>query len=227
MPRLSLRWGSEEFELFPQRALFWPSEEMLLAADLHIGKPAAFRAFGMPVPDGTTASTLRTLSQLLEATRAARLCILGDLLHSRAGRDAATLWAVEQWRASHPKLEFVLVRGNHDRSAGDPPDSWRVECCDGPMVVRDVALLHDPDQFDGIAGRYIAGHVHPVMTLHDNDGTSLRMPCFCFGRRRGLLPAFGAFTGGGQVSPGREDRIFLAGDGHVIEAPLPARVETK
>jgi len=227
MPGLLLQWASEEFELLPQRALFWKREGMLIAADLHLGKPAAFRASGLPVPGGTTGSTLEALSTIIEACTATRLLILGDLLHARAGRNQATFHTVAEWRARHTSLEIALVRGNHDESAGDPPSEWGIECCDGPLTIRDIAMVHDPSRAPRRAAHFIAAHVHPVFSLHDDDGTSLRLPCFCFGVRRALLPAFGAFTGGGRWDIKHGDRVFLAGDGHVLEAPLPLLLGSK
>ncbi len=71
--------------LLPQRAVFDPAERTLFVADVHFGKAAAFRALGAPVPKGTTADNLARLTALMEATGAARLVVLGDLLHARAG----------------------------------------------------------------------------------------------------------------------------------------------
>jgi len=218
---LPLHWASEDFELLPERALFWSRQRALIAADLHIGKPAAFRAWGVPVPGGTTESTLERLSRLIKKTRAARLLILGDLLHARAGRDPATLQTVTDWRSRHANVELILVRGNHDHAAGDPPSSWNIDCCDGPLTLQRIDFVHDPASAPRSRRCFIAGHLHPVISLHDDDGTSLRLPCFCFGRRRGLLPAFGAFTGGGHLAVENGDRVFLVGDGHVVEAPVP------
>ena len=39
----------------------------------------------------------------------------------RAGRVAALDASFKAWRAAHPDVEVVLVRGNHDDRAGDPP----------------------------------------------------------------------------------------------------------
>ena len=42
----------------------------------------------------------------------------------------------------------------------------------------------------------------------------MRLPCFRFGARAGVLPAFGAFTGGFEVNDGvrREDVYVIAGE---------------
>ena len=44
--------GHAELRLLPERAVWWAEQETLLVADLHLGKPASFRAGGAPVPEG-------------------------------------------------------------------------------------------------------------------------------------------------------------------------------
>src|SRR5689334_15853896 len=111
----------EEVVLMPEHALWMPQRKTLLVADAHFGKAATFRAGGIFVPRGTTATTLARLERARARTNATRVVFLGDLLHAREGRSPETLRLVADWRASRADVEVVLVRGNHDRAAGDPP----------------------------------------------------------------------------------------------------------
>ena len=61
------------------RTLYWPARKTLFLADLHLGKGAAFRAEGRPVPEGSTAETLRRLSNAICETACERVILLGDL----------------------------------------------------------------------------------------------------------------------------------------------------
>jgi DNA ligase-associated metallophosphoesterase len=200
--------------LLPQRAAWLPEEHTLLVADAHIGKAHSFRRLGVPVPSGTTADGLQRLGALLQATLARRIVFLGDLLHAARGRQPAALQAVAAWRAQWPDVELLLVRGNHDRHAGDPPPDWRVNCVDEPYSLpglTGLALAHHPE---AAAGAYVlAGHVHPAVVLGGRAHQRLRLPCFHFGTGVGVLPAFGAFTGSHVLPRGPGDRIFaIAGD---------------
>ena len=112
--------------MMPERALYLPEEETLLVADVHWGKAASFRASHIPMPTGSTAADLARLSQALLHSGARRLVVLGDLLHARSGRQPGTLAAVSAWRERHADIEMVLVRGNHDMHAGDPPAELRI-----------------------------------------------------------------------------------------------------
>ena len=134
----------ETLWLLPERAVYWPRGGALIVADVHFGKAATFRAGGIPVPGGTTAAMLRRLSAALDATAAARLLILGDLLHARAGRAPHTLEQVAAWRATRSALHITLIRGNHDSRAGDPPGDWGVEWLDAPVVESPFVWLHEP-----------------------------------------------------------------------------------
>jgi DNA ligase-associated metallophosphoesterase len=140
-----VRLAGEEILLLPERALFWPRAAALIAADLHWGKAATFRAAGIPVPAGTTSADLARLDAALERTCARRLLVLGDLFHARAGRVAAgTRAELRRWRGLHPKLEILLVRGNHDRHSGDPPEDLRINCVNAPAFVPPFILRHEP-----------------------------------------------------------------------------------
>lgn len=111
----------ERLVLLPERAIYWPDRATLVISDLHIGKAAAFRAAGVPVPELTTGAMLDRLTAAIVRTQAGTILCLGDLLHAASGRTPAALDAVHRWRERHSDLTFILVRGNHDtrgRSAG-------------------------------------------------------------------------------------------------------------
>ncbi len=203
--------GGTPLRLLAQRALFLPEHGLLLVADAHIGKAVSFRRLGVPVPGGTTTETLQRLTDAVAACGARHVVFLGDLLHSARARAVATWAAVAQWRAEHRGLELTLVRGNHDSHAGDPPPEWQVRCLDGPLRLDGLALAHHPDPVDD--AYVLAGHVHPAVRVGGRARDSLRLPCFHFGPRVGVLPAFGAFTGMHVVPRGPGDRVFVvAGD---------------
>jgi len=61
----------------------------------------------------------------------------------------------------------------------------------------------------------LAGHIHPAVRL-SGDGDSVRLPCFWFSPRVGVLPAFGAFTGSATVRPREGDQVFVIADGEII-----------
>ena len=192
--------------LLAQKALYWPGQKTLIIADIHFGKAASFRAQGIPVPRGTTTQNLLALDELMAAHEVSQIIFLGDFLHARAAHATATLSRMLEWRKLHPDLALTLVRGNHDRHAGDPAASLGIEMVDEPYTVGPFSFCHHPDL--DTPGYALAGHIHPVFVL----GTrfeSLRLPCFVVGAKRMILPSFGAFTGGFAIAPEAGDRIFV------------------
>ncbi|MFT3817101.1 MAG: ligase-associated DNA damage response endonuclease PdeM [Rubrivivax sp.] len=209
--------GGEALLLLPQRAVYLPAHRSLLVADAHIGKAQSFRRLGVPVPSGTTAGTLARLDEALRATAAERLIFLGDLLHSARGRGAGTLAAVQRWRAAHAQLDCLLLRGNHDRHAGDPPADWRVQAVDEPFALGGLVLKHHPDPHEG--AYVLAGHVHPCVVLGGRAHDRVRLPCFHFGPAVGVLPAFGEFTGMHALRRAEGERVFVVRGDEVLAVP--------
>jgi uncharacterized protein len=213
-PGLVARVAGEALRLLPAPAAYLEAAATLLVADPHFGKAATFRAAGLAVPGGTTAGALARLDAALATTGARRLVFLGDFFHARSGRVPATLAALAAWRARHPGLEVALVRGNHDRHAGDPPPGLGIRCVDAPLLEPPFALCHHPDP---VAGAYVlAGHLHPAAVLRGAGRQRERLPCFWLADRVGVLPAFGEFTGTAEVRPAPGDRVFVVADGEVL-----------
>ncbi len=190
---LSASCGGETVELHAARALYWPRGRTLFVADVHLGKGAAFRAGGIPVPRGATANDLARLATLVARTRAGTLCVLGDFLHAATGRVPALDTAFRAWRDAHAGLSVRIVRGNHDARAGDPPAAWAVDVVDEPHALPPFLACHVPQA--PRTGYALCGHVHPGVRLAGRGRESVRLPCFVLGRRRALLPAFGRLTG--------------------------------
>ena len=212
---LTLELAGAEVLLMSDRSLYWPAARTLLVADAHVGKAATFRASGIFVPRGTTSATIARLEDALARTGATRLVFLGDFLHAREGRSPETLRLVGEWRASHSDVDVVLVRGNHDRSAGDPPESLGIRCVDAPMVELPFAFVHHPAVIDGLYT--LAGHIHPAVRLSGPGRQYARLACFWVRATGTVLPAFGDFTGQGIIEPAEGDRVFAIAEGSIVE----------
>ncbi len=204
----------ETLTLYAERAAFWRRESALLIADPHWGKAATFRKSGIPVPSGTTREAIDRLNSLIDKTNPGKVIFLGDLLHAKPGRSKETFSAIEHWRMEHAQIEVTLVRGNHDRRAGDPPEELCFNCVDAPYVIPPFAFAHHPAVSH--EGYVIAGHVHPAIRLHGKGRQYERLPCFHFARAYAILPAFGDFTGVADVEPEEGDRVYAVADSTVI-----------
>ncbi|MFJ3482058.1 ligase-associated DNA damage response endonuclease PdeM [Pseudomonas sp. NPDC090202] len=215
-PYLATRLAGTEIWLLADKAVYYPDKRALLIADAHFGKAAAYRRLGQPVPHGTTDDNLRRLDLLLAGHDVQHLIFLGDFLHAPQSHAPATLSALTAWRERHASLDITLIRGNHDKRAGDPPDYLRIDVVPEPLLLGPFALQHEPEPH---ADRHVlAGHVHPVYRLVGKGRQRLRLPCFYLQANVSLLPAFGAFTGGFSIQRREDSRIYVIGDGAVWEA---------
>nr|WP_315413725.1 ligase-associated DNA damage response endonuclease PdeM [uncultured Pseudomonas sp.] len=203
----------ETLWLLADKAVYWPAHQCLLIADAHFGKASAYRSLGQPVPQGTTTENLQRLDRLLAAFTCARVIFLGDFLHGPGSHASGTLGALRAWRERHAELHLTLIRGNHDKRAGDPPADLDIEVVAEPLLMGPFALQHEPDAH--ASHHVLAGHVHPVYHLRGKGRQRLRLPCFQLGSRVSLLPAFGAFTGGYAVEQDNDHRLFVIGDHEV------------
>jgi DNA ligase-associated metallophosphoesterase len=189
-----LEVGGEQLALLPEKAVWWPDRAALLVADAHFGKAVSFRRLGVPVPPGTTADNLAALTLLVDRLGARHIVFLGDFLHSAHAHAADTLAELARWRARHARLDLVLVRGNHDDRAGDPPVLLGFAVVDEPLALGRLALCHRPQPRDG--AYVLAGHLHPC-----------------------VLPAFGGFTGMHPITRLPGDRVFAVAVDAVVEVP--------
>lgn len=201
--------------LLPDSALLILGEEKyLVAADIHLGKSATFRANGLPVPEGDTTRDLARLAKLIRLHRPDQLVIAGDLFHARAGFTAALLAELMDF-TELIGIPFTLVTGNHDQKIFGLPENFPQH---SHLDLSGIRIVHRPE--DAAADMpSICGHIHPVLRIPDGRKTSLRLPCFHLSGNHLTLPAFGSFTGGHCIRPGKQDRFFVTHRDAVIEVP--------
>ena len=200
----------EQLVCLPEHALFWPRERTLFVADVHLGKAASFRAAGVPVPSGHSSFDLDRLSQLLIVHRAKRFVILGDLVHTETSYTATLNQRFRTFRVRHSDVEMLLVRGNHDRHAGEAPAEWGLSAVAEPYALGPFQCCHEPNAAPG-AGFELAGHLHPALRMQ-SARESITLPCFWQHEHGLVLPAFGSLTGKFSVrlKPG-ESAVVVAG----------------
>ncbi|AJY63820.1 ligase-associated DNA damage response endonuclease PdeM [Burkholderia glumae] len=216
---LTIELAGHALQLSAGRAAFDPARRSLFVADAHLGKDAVFRARGIPVPAGATGVALARLERLIAAHRPASIVFLGDLLHAREAHAEELLSALRAWRTRHAALQLVLVEGNHDRHAGALPAGFGIERVSEPYRLGPWALCHHPCLVDGAYA--LAGHEHPVLRLAAG-ADRVRLPCFRFGARAGVLPAFGEFTGGFEVGAAARaagEAVYVVAGDRVLAVP--------
>lgn len=223
MQSLDFTLAAEPLRLLADRAVYWPRTRSLIVADVHLGKGAAFRRAGVAVPSGGTQADLARLDALIAQTRAQRLLVLGDLFHTHLSADEPAVAAIDGFRTRHAALRIEAIRGNHDRGVERLPAHWGIVWHAGSRHEPPFVFAHEPAP--DARGYVLSGHIHPVLRLRARHD-ALRLPVFWFGDRGvGVLPSFGAFTGGHPVQPGAGDRLFAVTPDGLVALPHRSNLE--
>jgi DNA ligase-associated metallophosphoesterase len=202
----------EEVELFPQKAVYWKKYEILLLADLHLGKISHFRKSGIAVPTGANDRNIEVLIDLIRATNPKRVIFLGDLFHSHYNPE----WEVFGELVRHfAQVSFELVIGNHDIMSDHQYQRKGILLHD-ELIIGPFLFTHHPLEEIPEHVYNISGHIHPGVRLTGKGRQSMMLPCFYFGSRQAYLPAFGSFTGLARIAPKKEDKVFVVADNKII-----------
>lgn len=151
--------------------------------------------------------------QLLMQYRPARFIIIGDLFHSHYNSEWEVFGEVLK---AFPECRFELVAGNHDILSEHQYTRHGLTVHTELELEPGLILRHDPSTAPSPGTYQICGHLHPAIGLYGKGRQSLVLPCFWFGARTAVLPAFGAFTGAKRIEPFEGDRLFVLIDGRVV-----------
>jgi DNA ligase-associated metallophosphoesterase len=215
-------FADEEMRLVGGRALFWPREQALLVADLHLEKASFFAAHGQLLPPYDSRETLERLALAVRETGARRVFALGDNFHDGKGTARLEPHAAGMLAALTRALDWVWVTGNHDAGgAGYAGGSQVEEIAAGGLVLRHKAA-------PGEGRPELSGHFHPRLKLTAR-GRRIARPCAVMSERRLILPAFGALTGGmdaaapailAAMQPARAIDALVPVRGRLLQYPL-------
>jgi DNA ligase-associated metallophosphoesterase len=173
-------------------ALYWPAEQALIVADLHLEKGSAHASRGIMLPPYDTRQTLLRLAQAIDRYDAETVIALGDSLHDGDAAGRISSDDLDILRIMQEDRRWIWLTGNHDPSIDSVFGGDTME----ELELGSIVLRHRPRQ--GRVTHEIAGHMHPAARI-SIYGTALRRRCFVSNGRRLVLPAFGTFTGGLNV----------------------------
>jgi len=187
---------------------------MLLISDLHLGKIDHFRKWGIGLPPQAALDNFSRLQDLiLSFPKTERIIFLGDLFHSDMNRD----WDhFITFMNGFPAISFELVIGNHDVFDQGIYASSFEKVYPETITINQLVLSHEP--MDCEEDFYnLCGHIHPGFILRGQGRQRLRLPCFHFGEKGGVLPAFGTFTGLYMMDQKQTDDIYVIAEEEVIK----------
>lgn len=215
-------FAGEDMRLAQGRALYWPREQALLVADLHLEKASFFAAGGQMLPPYDSRATLERLALAIRETGARRVFALGDNFHDGAGASRLEPHAAGMLAALTRATDWVWIAGNHDAAMSDAAGGTLVD----ELAVGGLVLRHKAHA--GERRPELSGHFHPRLTISAR-GRRIARPCAVMSERQLILPAFGALAGGmnaadpailAAMQPARAIDAVLSAAGRLVQYPL-------
>ena len=217
-----LSFAGEEFALANGRALYWPREQALIVADLHLEKASFYATTGQMLPPYDSRETLERLADTIRHTSARRVFTLGDNFHDEGGPQRMEPHAAGMLDALTRAVDWVWITGNHDGENASAPGGTLLP----ELAVNSVMLRHRA--LPGESAPELSGHFHPQLTVAAR-GRRIRRHCAVRSEQRMILPAFGALTGGmaaddpailDALQPAQEIHAVLPAAGRLLSFPL-------
>jgi len=181
-----------EIQLLPQRAIYLPKYELLVIADMHLGKLVHFRKKGLFVPTSEWNEDLEILQLLIRKYQPKEVLFLGDLFHSEINSEYDDfLNSITEY----PNVKFTLTKGNHDIIPPEYFQKAQVEIIEEKILANNIVLRHQLPKRTQEDIFYIIGHIHPGYIFQGRGRQFYRLPCFHQSENMLTLPAFGKHTG--------------------------------
>ncbi len=206
---MTLNINNQTFILHPCGVVFWKDKDLLLIADVHLGKVSHFRKHGSAVPAKAILKNFDQLDRAISFFNPANICFLGDLFHSYVN----TEWNIFESWILNQTAKITLITGNHDIISEHKYAALGIST--GTELTLDNFLLtHHPDQRENLFN--FCGHIHPGIRLQGLGKQSLKLPCFFQKSDQMIVPAFGEFTGIYILEPEENDKVYAMTDKEVI-----------
>jgi uncharacterized protein len=203
-------FADQNFQLLPQKAIYWQNEKALILADLHLGKASHFRKQGLAIPAQSSNRDYIVLDSLIAEYEPVKVLILGDLFHSEYN----TEWDFfGEFIKKHSQIKFELVMGNHDILSAEKYSSIGLTIHGESLISGNLLFTHYAMKISNENILNFSGHIHPGVRLEGAGRQAITMPCFYRKESNFILPAFGSLTGLKILKKEKNTDIFgVSGD---------------
>ncbi len=202
------------FLLTSGRSIFWQEERILILSDVHLGKAGHFRKSGIAIPQSVFKEDMQRLVSQLQYFKPEKLLIVGDLFHSTANKEHEFFL---KWRNDFISIPILLVKGNHDVLKKEWYRTANITVHENDFSLKNFTFTHDINCCADNNNYCFSGHIHPGVRIRGIGKQLLQLPCFYFGKKYAVLPAFGKFTGTYPIEPKPGDAVFALADHSVIQ----------
>lgn len=187
----SIEFAGHALVLTNLSALYIPELKALVLADIHIGKSTHFQKHGIAIPNTILKNDLNKLETLMRHFNLEKIIVVGDMFHAENNSE---IQQFKDWKAQNSAIQFVLIKGNHDRYYHSIYKDLEVEVIKNELTFEGITFIHNLEHFKA-DGCSISGHLHPGIYLKTKTKQGIKLPCFAIGKQHLILPAFSEFTG--------------------------------
>ncbi len=175
------------FYLQADGSLFWQKHKILILGDLHLEKSSYYAKNGNFLPPYDSIETLSKLKKKLIKYNINKVILLGDIFHDAFGIKRLKYEASNILKKICKNYEVIWIIGNHDSDYA-------------PKNVQKLLFYY----FRGITFNHISkketnyeisAHYHPKVDFTIR-GKKISKPCFLVDKKKIIIPAYGAYTGG-------------------------------
>ena len=198
-------FGGEEFTATSEGVLLHAETGHLFISDCHFGKTTHFRKNALPIPEQAMKKDFLRLEAIVNRLNPYRIVFLGDLFHSYENREWDMLSEFLYTRIKRP---LTLVLGNHDILNKQAYAGAEITLLH-EFILGEIRFVHEITTGQQQNQFMVCGHIHPGYRLKGIGRQQILLPCFYFGERHAILPAFGSLTGlCGIEKKTKTDRIY-------------------
>ena len=210
-----IEFANEKFYAYPNCALYWKRLNIIIVADLHLGKSISFAKQKQFLPPYDTMETLEKLFKCINKFEPSKLIIVGDLLHDIFSIQSFQKRDQENFNEYSKKTEFIWVKGNHDSDVQIRGFNKVLD-----YEIDEIIFNHVPVETSNFQ---ICGHYHPKRKI-SHRGKSIYKPSFVHNDNLLILPSFGTLTGGMSIDKeplkkllGKNTKVFPVGNERVYK----------
>tara|TARA_Y100001934_G_scaffold62390_1_gene77418 strand:- start:238 stop:909 length:672 start_codon:yes stop_codon:yes gene_type:complete len=212
-----IEFANAYFMIIAPSLLYWPDHKALIVSDLHLEKGSHYaEKTGQMLPPYDSKETLLKLISYVSAIKPEKVILLGDNFHDEGGYDRLPKDVKKLWERLLTLSDLIWVEGNHDN--GFVPKGVEAHKI---YWLGQISFAHI---FGESGAEYeISGHYHPSAILN-YKGKRIRGKAFIMDKGKMIMPSFGAYTGGLDVSDPaivnlnwqHDPSVFLSTERHII-----------
>ena len=187
------------------RCIIFDEERVMVIGDLHLGYEKALEDEGMYLPRINTESIRESLNRLIEKYEPKEIVLLGDIKHDFK---RAKFEGKEEVRSIvsliRDAAKVTIVKGNHDNYVQNIVADMGIPVVDH-VDIGGYRLEHG--HVDSGVRPVIIGHEHPSVKIIGALSGGLKMQCFMYARKEGVLvlPPFSFLSSGTDFATSSDD----------------------